>query len=61
MDESKRAAEWCRWFTAAQDSYKFNAMEAVLVNDGPQMMLKVLKELKINSALELVEKCSCSK
>lgn len=58
MSESERAAEWVRWFNAAQPSYKFHALEAVLVNDGPQMMARVLKDLKIGSALELMERCA---
>ena len=57
MSEAQKLGDWVRWFNAAQPSYRFHALLAVLENDGPAMMGKVLKELKINSALELLEKC----
>jgi hypothetical protein len=59
VTESQKAADWIRWVNAAEPSYRFHALLAVLENDGPQMTARVLKELQITSALELLQKCSC--
>jgi hypothetical protein len=53
MTESERIEEWVRHFKVCH--LKINALEAVLVNDGEQILAKVLKRLGLASSLDLVK------
>ena len=54
MSESEKVAEWVRWYRASH--LKMNALCAVLEND-PRLLPKVLKELGLESALDVISAC----
>lgn len=53
MNESERLEEWVRCYRASL--LKLNALQAVLENDGEQMLEKVLKRLGLASASDVVK------
>lgn len=52
--EKQRVDEWTRWYRVSSPGYQTNALLAILENDGPKMLQKVLLELGLVSALELI-------
>ena len=55
MTESERAKEWAAFYRRSPQKYNMNALLAVLENDGEVMLSRVLKELGLASALDLVK------
>lgn len=53
MGDLEKVEEWARWYKASL--LKMNALTAVLVNDGEQMLEKVLKRLGLASASDVVK------
>ena len=55
MTRSERIKEWAMYYRASPQKYNMNALLAVLKTDGEQMLQAVLKEIGLESALELVK------
>lgn len=47
--------EWLRFIRASQTSYKVNALQAVLKNDGEAMLERCLKELGWLRSIDLLK------
>ena len=55
MKSTEQISEWVRHYEAA--TMKFNALRAVLENDGERMLVPVLKRLGLASALDVIKAC----
>ena len=55
MTEAERVHEWVNHYNASL--MKFNALKAVLANDGERILEKVLLTLGLQSASDVVKKC----
>lgn len=55
MNDTQKVEEWVRHYNAAV--LKFNALRAVLENDGQKMLERVLKKLGLESASDVVTRC----
>lgn len=55
MNETERAKDWAHFYRQSALKYNMNALIAVLNNDGERMLAAVLKELGLESALDLVK------
>ena len=54
MTEKERLREWVRWWEISSPGYQANALLAVLRNDGPGMLQKVLHEIGLESSSDLM-------
>ena len=54
MSETEKAKEWVNFYRQSPLKYNCNALLAVLENDGEKMLARVLRELGLESALDLV-------
>lgn len=52
MNASERRAEWLRYLKICE--LQPNGLLAILEQDGAQMLQEVLKELKVKTAMDLV-------
>jgi hypothetical protein len=57
VTDAEKANEWTRFIQASPEGYHMNAFLAVLEADGPQMVGRVLQNMKITSPLELIQRC----
>ena len=55
MNEKDRCTDWVRFYRQSPLNYQMNALLSVLRNDGEAMLLKVLKELKLERSVDLVK------
>ncbi len=55
MNETERVKEWAASYGASL--MKFNVLKSVLANDGERMLEKVLLNLGLRTALDVVKKC----
>lgn len=55
MNEREKSQEWVRFYKASPQGYEMNALLAVLHNDGPQMLSRVLKGLGLLQSVDLVK------
>ena len=54
-NETERLKDWVNFYRQCPLKYNMNALIAVLRTDGEKMLLKVLQELGLESALALVK------
>jgi hypothetical protein len=53
LNESEKIEEWIRHYKSCH--LKMNALQAILKNDGEQMLQKVLKKLGLASASDVIK------
>lgn len=55
MTDSERVQEWVGFYKASPAGYQMNALMAVLMNDNEKTLAQVLRQLGLESSLELVK------
>ena len=55
MTKTERVKEWAAYYRASPLKYNMNALLAVLKTDGEKMLADVLREIGLESSLELVK------
>lgn len=55
MSETEKVREWVAFYKQSPLKYNMNALIAVYRNDGEKMLARVLRELGLESGLELVK------
>lgn len=55
MTQAERVKEWVHFYKQSPLKYEMNALLACLKNDGEKVLGQVLRELGLESALELVK------
>ena len=48
LNDATKVQEWCRFYRAAQPSYRIFALVAILKNDGEKMLAAVVKALALD-------------
>ena len=54
-NENSRVKDWAAFYRQSPTKYQMNALIAVLRTDGDRMLMKVLRELGLESSLDLVK------
>jgi hypothetical protein len=54
LTETEKVAEWIHFYKASPKGYQANALRAILKNDGEKLLNRVLRELKLEKTVDLL-------